>query len=410
MTAPVEDLPAVLGGPPAFPYGPPTWPIADPAVTAAVAAAMADGSWGRYHGPHTERLRAALAEFHRVRHAHLCASGTAAVELALRGVGVTAGDEVILAAYDFEANFKDVLALGATPVLVDVRADDFQCDADRVEAAGSERTRAVLVSHLHGGIVDMPRLRAVADARGWTVVEDACQMPGAIVHGRRAGTWGDAGVLSFGGSKLLTAGRGGAVLTDDAAVLQRLRLHVERGNDLSPLSELQAAALLPQLERLDERRAIRARNVERLRTSLAAVPGLSSFPASGGRQPPGPWNASTGAHQGADAPRSPCDPDFYKFAALYDPAALADLPRSDFAAAAQAEGVALWPGFPALHRTHGRRRFRAAGDLEHADAAAERLLVLHHPVLLGTDDEIDRVAAAIRKVASAATAIRDRGA
>ncbi|MGC1274825.1 MAG: aminotransferase class V-fold PLP-dependent enzyme, partial [Planctomycetaceae bacterium] len=280
------DRAAILGGEPLNPAGPPPWPIFDPAVTDAVVAAMADGSWGRYLGPHCGNLREALAAYHDVRHVHLCSSGTSAVELALRGVNVGPGDEVILAAYDFEANFKDVLALGAIPVLVDVRADDAQLDVKRVEEAAGDRVKAVIASHLHGGVVDVIRLRDLCDRRGWSLIDDACQAPGAFVLGRRAGTWGDAGVLSFGGSKLLTAGRGGCVLTSRDDVLQRIRLHVLRGNDLSPLSELQAVALLPQLARLDERNAIRTANVDRLRSGCAGIQGLTMFAlASGGRQP-----------------------------------------------------------------------------------------------------------------------------
>lgn len=381
--------PAILGGPPASPAGPPAWPLFDPAVAESVAAAMADGSWGRYLGPHCDHLREALAEFHSARHAHLCASGTAAVELALRGLGVGPGDEVILAAYDFEANFKNLLALGATPVLVDVRPDDAQIDLDRLEEAASDKTRAVLVSHLHGGIVDMPRLRDLADRRGWGVLEDACQMPGTIVAGRRAGMWGDAAALSFGGSKLLTAGRGGCVITNRDDVLQRIRLHTQRGNDLSPLSELQAAALLPQLPKLDERRATRTRNVSLLRILLANMPALAFFPS-------------------LDSRFSTLDsPDFYKLPLWYTPEALSGLPRETFAAAVRAEGVSLWPAFRGLHRTHSRRRFRTPGDLPNADAADQNLLVLHHPVLLADEPSITQVAAAIRKVAHFAAEIRD---
>lgn len=383
MSRAIADRPAILGGQPVNPAGPPTWPIFDTEVNEAAVAAMADGSWGRYLGPHCDHLREALAAFHGVKHVHLCSSGTAAVELALRGLGVGPGDEVILAAYDFEANFKDVLAIGATPVLVDVRPDDAQIDVERIEKAASETVRAVLVSHLHGGVVDMPRLREVADRHGWGIVEDACQMPGGIVAGRRAGLWGDAGVLSFGGSKLLTAGRGGCVLTNRDDVLQRIRLHVQRGNDLSPLSELQAVALTPQLGRLDERRQVRAAGAERLRGLLDGLPGLKALPAASG------------------------EPDYYKFALHYDPAALRGLSRESFAAAVRAEGVAVWPGFHALHRTHSRRRFRAVGELPNADAAHERLLVLHHPVLFGGPEAITRVAAAIRKVAAFADEIRD---
>src|SRR5207248_10385195 len=101
--------------------------------------------------------------------------------------------------------------------------------------------------------------------------EDAAQAPGSRVQGRMAGTWGDVGTLSFGGSKLLTAGRGGAILTRHADVAQRLRLTLQRGNQVCPLSVLQAAVLLPQLAKLADRNARRADAVGLLKQSLAAV-------------------------------------------------------------------------------------------------------------------------------------------
>jgi perosamine synthetase len=201
-----SELPAILGGTPLRPDGPPGWPRPLPDVLQVLAQSMRDGSWGHYEGPHGDHLRARLAELHGVDHAWLCSSGTAAVELALRGVGVQPGDEVILAAYDFKANFQDVLTIGAVPVLVDINAAG-QLDTDQLDAARSPQTKAVLASHLHGAMVDMPAVRAWADEHKLAVVEDVCQMPGARIGGRVAGTWGDAGVLSFGGSKVLTAGR-----------------------------------------------------------------------------------------------------------------------------------------------------------------------------------------------------------
>lgn len=403
------DRAAILGGEPLNPAGSPSWPIFDPAVADVVAAAMADGSWGRYLGRHCDSLRDVLAEYHGVPHAHLCSSGTSAVELALRGVDVGPGDEVILAAYDFEANFKNVLALGAMPVLVDARAEDAQIDVQQVEEAGGDRVKAVVASHLHGGVVDMIRLRDLCDRRGWSLVDDACQAPGAFVQGRRAGTWGDAGVLSFGGSKLLTAGRGGCVLTSRDDVLQRIRLHVLRGNDLSPLSELQAVALLPQLARLDEQNAIRSANVDRLRRGCANIQGLTMFAlTSGGRQPSENTPVDPPAKsRPSDAPRSSTVPAYYKVGLWYDSAAFAGLSRERFTAAVRAEGVALSPGFRGLHRIHSRKRFRSVGELAVADAADEKLVVLHHPVLLSTADDVDRIAAAIRKIQRFAPAIRD---
>ena len=96
------------------------WPITDDAIRAAFESMIQDGSWGRHHGPHCDRLRDELSRMHNVEHVVLCSSGTSAVELALRSVPVTTGDEVILAAYDFKANLVNVLTVGAIPVLIDV--------------------------------------------------------------------------------------------------------------------------------------------------------------------------------------------------------------------------------------------------------------------------------------------------
>src|SRR5437879_2383311 len=111
-------LPALLGGSPIRPQGPPDWPVPDEAVRAALEAAYADGSWGKYDGGHVQRLQERLAADHGVEHALTCGSGTFAVEVALRALKVGAGDEVVLAAYDYPGNFLSVHAVGAMPVLV----------------------------------------------------------------------------------------------------------------------------------------------------------------------------------------------------------------------------------------------------------------------------------------------------
>jgi len=381
-------LPALLGGPAVRPEGPPAWPFPDPAVQEALQAAYADGSWGRYFGPNVEGLTAELAAYHNAGHVLLCASGTAAVELALRGVKIRAGDEVILAAYEFKANMQNILLLGATPVLVDIAAENWNLDPQQLSAAVSERTRAILVSHLHGGVVPMPALREFADHHGLVLIEDACQMPGAQVYGRRAGMWGDVGVLSFGGSKLLSAGRGGAVLTRDSAIAQRIRLYTQRGNEAYPLSELQAAVVRPQLAALDANNRRRAERVEQLCTRLRKVHGLVPF-----------RNADSESHAG-----------YYKLGLQYNPAAFGGLDRERFCKAMRAEGIALDPGFRSLHLTHSPSRFRAAGELRHATDADARVVVLHHPILLGSSDDVEQIVTAIEKVRSHAALLRDSAA
>lgn len=397
-----SDTPAILGGTPLNPDGPSEWPPVWPEVLAVGGQVLADGSWGRYHGPHCDALRERLAELHSVPSENagsesraadhpeiqLCCSGTAAVELALRAARVGPGDEVILAAYDFRANIQNVLTLGATPVLVDLDPATWQLDVSQVDAAVSEKTRAVIASHLHGATVEMARLMPVAELHGLTVIEDACQATGAIVDGRRAGTHGHVGVLSFGGSKLLTAGRGGAIIASTPEIAQRIRLYAERGNSAYPLSELQAALLLPQVELLDARNRQRLDNVRTLLELLSEIRGLTPIfgvPDAGGTDVPA----------------------FYKAGFQYDATEFNGLSRDGFAAAVRAEGVALDPGFRSFPQTHSRRRYRSVSDLSAAGQADAGILVLHHPVLLGSESDIRTLAQAIRRVESASTEIAD---
>jgi perosamine synthetase len=382
----MPDLPALLGGPPVFPGGPPPWPLPDSDVQAALAAAVASGDWGRYHGEHVCGLEAELTAFHQVPHALTCASGTLAVEAALRAFRVGPGDEVVMAAYDYESNFLTAHALGAKPVLVDVHPHNWNLDPARLDAAFTPQTKAVVCSHLHGGIVPMREVMELAGGRGIGVVEDAAQAPGATVQGRPAGTWGDVGTLSFGGSKLLSAGRGGALLFREARVFQRAKVWLHRGlQQWAPLSELQAAALRPQLRKLTDRTAHRHQQVERLAGVIegGGVPGLARFA-----------NAADGSV-----------PAFYKVGFRFDPAAFG-LSRELFVTALRAEGVAFDAGFHALHVGRSPSRFRAAGELTHATAAHHGCVILHHPVLAGTAADAQRVADAIAKVHHHRDAVR----
>lgn len=368
---------AINGGPPTIPDGPPTWPLADDTVRDALLAAYAGGDWGRYHGKHVGLLKERLGEMHGVEHVLPCCSGTIAVELALRGVKVGEGDEVILAGYDFGANFRCIEAVGARPVLVDIDPESWCLDASRVEKAISPTTRAILVSHLHGGLASMPSLRETADRHDLKIVEDACQAQGATVESRMAGTWGDVGVLSFGGSKLLTAGRGGAIVTAHEDIFQRAKIFNDRGNEAFPLSELQAAVLLPQLERLAERNERRRQSVRLLLDRCSDIDGLS------------PVRVDQGDNVAS----------FYKLAWLFDEDAIGRS-RQAFIAAIQAEGVAIDEGFRGFTR-RGGGRCRRVGSLDNSARAASQTVLLHHPVLLETDADVELVAVAILKTMKA---------
>ncbi|MEX2139232.1 MAG: DegT/DnrJ/EryC1/StrS family aminotransferase [Pirellulales bacterium] len=214
-------------------------------------------------GPEVEAFEAEFASYHGVAHAIGVATGTDAIELALRAVGIGPGDEVITVAHTAVATVCAVERAGATPVLVDIDRDSFTMDPAAAESAITPRTRAILPVHLYGHPADMHSLTALARRHGLLLIEDCAQAHGARYHGQLVGTFGDLAAFSFYPTKNLGAyGDGGAVITRDdslAARLRRLRNYgqeqryhaVERGMN-SRLDEIQAAILRVKLRYLDE--------------------------------------------------------------------------------------------------------------------------------------------------------------
>jgi dTDP-4-amino-4,6-dideoxygalactose transaminase len=226
---------------------------------------------GRYIlGPEVEAFEAELAAFVGVRHCVGVGSGTDALTISLRALGIGPGDEVVVPALTFYATAEAVVNAGATPVFCDVDPRTFAIDAARAEAAIGPRARALLPVHLFGNPAPMEELLELAASRGLRVLEDAAQAAGARLAGRQAGSLGDASAFSFFPSKNLGGfGDGGAVLTDDddvAAAARRLRLHGSTDKSLhtevgynSRLDEQQAAALRVLLPHLDDWTAARRR-------------------------------------------------------------------------------------------------------------------------------------------------------
>jgi dTDP-4-amino-4,6-dideoxygalactose transaminase len=224
-------------------------------------------------GENVFQLESEFAKYCQTRFAVGVGSGTDALYLSLRAVGVGRGDEVITVANTFIATAEAIVQTGAQPVFVDIDADTYTIDATKVEAAITERTKAILPVHLYGYPADMDRIMAIARKHGLRVIEDACQAHGAEYKGVKVGTIGDAGAFSFYCSKNLGAyGEGGMVVTKDreiATQVQVLRDHGRNGKyqhavmgTNSRLDELQSAILRVKLRHLDEwntmRRALAA--------------------------------------------------------------------------------------------------------------------------------------------------------
>jgi dTDP-4-amino-4,6-dideoxygalactose transaminase len=214
-------------------------------------------------------------------------SGTAALELALRGLGIGPGDEVVVPTYSFIATAEAVTTVGATPVLVDVDPETAAISAEIVEPALGPRTRCVVPVHLFGRTVEMDPLLQLCRARGIHVVEDACQAHGARYRGRPVGSLGDAGCFSFYPTKNLGAwGDGGALVTSDPDLAHRVRLLRSHGEAVrhdhqlpagtDRLHALQAAILQVKLGRLEawneSRRAAAAALATALQGSVLRLP------------------------------------------------------------------------------------------------------------------------------------------
>ncbi|GAA2206676.1 3-amino-5-hydroxybenzoate synthase [Nonomuraea monospora] len=258
---------AIDGGSPVRTAPWPSWPPPlDDAQRELVTAVLESGRWGATQGGSAcADLVAAFARRSGVEHGVAVGNATLGLFAALRGLGVGPGDEVIVPAYTFVATATAVLLTGATPVIVDVDATDLHLSPAAVEAALTPRTTAIVPVHLAGSPADMDPLNAIAARHGLTVVEDAAQAHGAAYRGRPVGGLGDAGVYSFQSSKAMTAGEGGLVVCRSREVHEAVWSVCNVGRALDGawyghphvgwnlrLTEIQAALLLPWLDRLDD--------------------------------------------------------------------------------------------------------------------------------------------------------------
>ena len=236
-------------------------------------------------GAETRDFEQALARLVGVAGAVGVGSGTDALMLALRALGIGRGDEVIVPAFTFFATVEAVLAVGARPVFADVEEDGFHIDPRSVAGALTPRTRAVMPVHLFGRCADMAALAEICEPRGIVLVEDAAQAIGAARENRSAGAWGAVGCFSFYPSKNLgAAGDGGGVVSQDSDLLERVRLlrshgsagdaHVAVGTT-SRLDALQAAVLRVKLPFLKAWNEARTRNARIYAEELAGCPGLA---------------------------------------------------------------------------------------------------------------------------------------
>jgi len=423
-----DDTLAVSGGKPVRTRPWPKWPQAERPEFDALADVLASSRWavsGPFDGRvcYERRFAREFAAFHEVPFCTPTSSGTAALLIALQAVGVGRGDEVLVPGLTWVACASVVVSLGAVPVLVDIDPDTLTMSPERARAACSSRTAAIVLVHLFCSVADLDAFTALSQELGITLIEDCAQAHGARWRGRPVGTFGAAGCFSMQQSKLLTSGEGGAAITSDeklhdrmeqlrcdgrrfasepvAGRLELVEVGTVQGRNLC-LSEFQSAVLLTGLRRLSEQNRARAHRVHELESRLECIDGVSVLP-----------------HDPRVTTRT-----YYNYVLRFDLDAFAGAKVDAIARALSAElGTIVSPVYVPLNRhrllcpVRAPRGDMSAAELARldpaqfalpaAERARESCVTLTHPVLLGDQSGMDDIAAALGKVQQRAKDLLD---
>jgi len=398
---------ALLGGKPVRTKPFVEWPVFGDAERRNLLRVFESGKW--WYGETVKEFEEKYAAYQDAKFGITCVNGTAALEIALVACGIGAGDEVIVPPYTFVATASAVLKVNAIPVFVDIDIDTFNIDVSQIEAAITNKTKAIMPVHFAGLPADMDAINRIAKKHGLKVIEDAAHAWGTKWKGKGAGALGDCGGFSFQMSKNITSGEGGIVLTDSEEISLQARSYSNVGRGVGTpwyehyilagnyrMTELQAAILLAQLERLPAQVKKREANAQILDAELSKIEGIKILKRD----------------------KRVTQRSYHLYIVRYDQQGFGGLPREKFCQAVQAEGVPMYGGYP--HPVYRNPLFLRRGkgpkfcplscpyygkDLdyskvfcENAERACKEALWLRHSILLGTRRDMLAVARAIRKV------------
>jgi len=389
---------AINGGKPVRKKPFPAWPIFGKAEEKALVEVLRSGKWG-IGGEKNVEFSQAYAMWLKVKRVVTCTNGTAAIEIALRAVGVKPADEVIVPSYTFVATASSVLSMGAVPIFADIEPETYMIDPESVEAAITPKTKAIIPVHIGGGPADLDRIMKIAREHDFRVIEDAAQAHGAEWNGRRIGGDGDMAIWSFQSSKNLTSGEGGALSTnneevgEDAWSIMNCGRRKDRqwyehfilGSNFR-MTEFQAAVLLKQLAKVEGQMKTRDKSATYLAKRLKEVEGiapLESYPQT-----------TRHAH--------------HLFIMRYDRNSFGGVPKEKFVQAMNKEGIPLAPGYTVpLHELPAIRNYNLPYvNLDYSTtklpvterACKEEGMWFHQSVLLGTKKDMDDIVEAFLKV------------
>ena len=383
----------------------PLWPQYDDRERRALEEVLESRVWWRTPGTKTLEFEKAFADYHGARHGIAVTNGTAALEVAMAALGIGPSDEVIVPDFTFIATASAVLFANALPVLVDVDPETYCLDPGLTEAAITPRTKAIIAVHMGGHPADLDTLQGIARKHGLHLIEDSAHAHGSEWRGKKVGTFGKAATFSFQSSKLMTAGEGGIIITNDDDFERQARSvhdcgrmpgewfysHFIYGSNYR-LSEWQGAILSVQLERLEEQTLHRHRNGRLLDKLFAEIPGV--------------------------APQK-CDPRCtrngqYAYIFHVDAKQFAGISTGNFIAALNAEGIPTQASYPPLHELdcfcNGDYRKCLSGAqatekheflqqrFPNTQRAAWKTVWIPQFALLGDEQDVHEIAEAIQKI------------
>lgn len=388
---------AIDGGTPVRTKPFPEWPIHNEVEEQLILEVVRSGKWGGTGRIMLPRIEEQFAAAHDAKYAVSIVNGTVAITIALQAAGVQPGDEVIMPPYTFIATASSALLFGAIPVFVDVEADTLLLDPDKVEAAITPKTKAIIAVHIGGAPANLTRLKAIAAKHNLRLIEDSAQAVGAQWNGTGVGAQGDFGTFSFQSSKNINSGEGGMILTNDERLADmawsltnvgRIRSggwyqHEHIGWNLR-MTEFQAAILIGQMTRLEEQMAARERNGKRLTELLSQVEGIQVL-----RRDPGITRHA-----------------YHLYMFKLDPVWADRIDKNEVIKRLVAEGIPAAPGYVSLNTNKavlsetkkwtGEDRFYSCPISERA--CEKEVLWLHQNMLLGDATDIDDIAEAVSKV------------
>jgi dTDP-4-amino-4,6-dideoxygalactose transaminase len=385
------------------------WPVFDETDINAVAEVVRSGKWGNPDcGDIVKSFEDEFAAFCGTKYALTCVNGSVALRLALIATGVRPGDEVIIPPYTFIATSTIVLEANCVPVFVDIDPDTYNLDPEKIEAAITKRTKAIIPVHFAGQACEMDKIMAIAKKHNLKVIEDACHGHGAEYKGKKLGSIGDAGCFSFQSSKNLTCGEGGMVITNDENLYDMMNSlrnvgrvkggqwyeHHNLGCNYR-LTQLQVILLVNQMKRLKEQTLRRHKNGTYLNSIIGKIDGIKPLSRGKGET----------LHS------------YHIYIFKYDKSKFNNLPKEEFARMLAAEGVPCFMGYPKplykqpLFQDKNFMCYAIPEEVSYKEVSCpvtekacyeEAVWILQHS-LLGPKEDMDKFAEAILKIQKAVT-------